>query len=165
MAGRRIDLLLLSLLLATGCSTTWRPCEEGGDVSWNPPIQGNRRCSQRKDESGRFINHGEFFQYYEDGKVAIHGHFREGQRTGTWTLYDATGKKSLQKWYHKGVELPAPIPRGVSDDEYLEAFLKQTQTVTAPQFQFKKIETPPSPTQPADTPSTLPLQPKPGPQL
>ncbi len=170
-------LSLFVLLNTVGCTTTWRPCQDGGDVTWDPPIKGNRQCAQWKDKTGNFVNHGQFLQYDESGRLVVEGDFREGKRSGAWTEYDKEGKKSRQKWYYKGVELPGPIPRGVKPDEYLDAFLKQKQTITAPEFTFKTIPTatPPPSTQvpdPANPPPTSPkpapeatVPPKPGPQI
>lgn len=126
---------------AWGCATTWKPCTDGGDIQWDPPVKGNMQCHQRKDENGKYVNHGKFYQYDGKGRVAVEGEFRDGKRQGTWIQYDEKGQKIAKKWFHKGIELPGEVPRGVTDDAYLQAVEEQKKAVHAPQFQFKKIPT------------------------
>jgi hypothetical protein len=124
------------------------------------------KCHQRKDENGEYVNHGKFYQFDKKGRVAVEGEFRDGQRSGTWIQYDADGKKILTKWYHKGNELPGPVPRGVTDEAYFEAVQAQSRAVQAPQFQFKKIPTQtstPGPATPAPAQAAPLREPAPAP--
>lgn len=173
--AKRHHLYWIAAVLGTGilgCATSWKPCSDGGDTKWDPPVKGNMQCHQRKDERGEYVNHGKFYQYDGKGRVAYEGEFRDGKRQGTWVRYDDKGQKVEKKWYHKGIELPGEVPRGVTDDAYLDAVQAQQRAVNAPQFQFKKIPTStgtPAPesaakpraplTEPKPTPS------RPGPQI
>ena len=149
--------LALAVLLGAGtlaCSTTWKPCTDGGDVKWTPPVKGNMRCGQHKDATGKYVNHGKFYQFDEKGRIAVQGEFHEGLRSGTWTQFDAEGKKIAKKWFHKNIELPGEVPRGVTDDAYLQAVQEQAKAVNAPQFQFKKFLDPVKPDKAGVTPAT-----------
>jgi hypothetical protein len=104
-------LLFLSLILTPACvSTPFRPCSEGGDVSWEPAIKkektGNRSCRQI-EVKGKYINDGQYYQYYPNGKPAIDGQFKDGLRTGKWTQFDEEGKKFFIREYEKGEETKA----------------------------------------------------------
>jgi len=99
------------IALLAGCNTTWRPCADGGDVSWDPPIKGNRRCKQVRISDNKWVNQGEFLQYHPKGQVAVKGEFHNGKRNGTWVYSDENGKVLKRLYYNELGELVAD-PRG-----------------------------------------------------
>ena len=100
-------IILFSLFLSS-CSVT-KPCSEGGDVSWNPKIIGDKRCEQKELPNGKTVNHGTFTQTYQStGKVAIEGMFVEGQKSGIWTYYGEDTKIRAIKYFDHGVEKTPP---------------------------------------------------------
>ncbi|MGK5086490.1 hypothetical protein WDW86_02935 [Bdellovibrionota bacterium FG-2] len=101
--------LLNVLLICSACSIS-RPCSEGGDVSWNPSIRGDRRCQKVQDPSGRYVNHGKFVQTYQSGKLALEGEFLDGKRNGTWVQYDEKGDKVMERYFDHGVEKAVAAP-------------------------------------------------------
>jgi antitoxin component YwqK of YwqJK toxin-antitoxin module len=94
-----------------GCSTTlYKPCSDGGDVSWEPALDkkkiGNRSCRQIQVR-GKYLNDGQYYQYFPSGKIAIEGQFKNGLREGKWTQFDEDGKKLFIREYDQGEEKKA----------------------------------------------------------
>ena len=95
-------------IFLSACSIS-RPCSEGGDVTWNPKIIGDKRCEQKELKDGRVVNHGAFNQIYQStGKVAIEGMFNEGRKSGIWTYYGEDGNIRTIKYFDQGVEKTPP---------------------------------------------------------
>lgn len=103
------------LLCASGfllsCSTS-HPCAQGGDISWNPPLKGNKQCFQKKSPSGAYVNEGKYYQWHPNGKLALEGTFSDGQKEGVWIQYDPSGKKVAERYFENGVEKMAPVTGG-----------------------------------------------------
>lgn len=86
------------------------PCADGGDISWNPKIIGDKRCTQKTDPDGITRNHGKFTQYYSStGTIALDGNFDEGRKSGIWLFYGEDGHLMSAKYFEKGVEKTAPV--------------------------------------------------------
>jgi antitoxin component YwqK of YwqJK toxin-antitoxin module len=95
-------------VVAAACSVS-KPCSEGGDVSWNPKIVGDKKCEQKTLPSGRQINDGPFKQAYEStGNIALEGQFELGRKQGIWLYYGEDGKLRAVKYFDKGVEKTPP---------------------------------------------------------
>jgi hypothetical protein len=104
----RISLFLLLTLLAS-CSVS-RPCSEGGDVSWNPKIIGDKKCAQVTLKDGRQLDDGDFKQYYQTtGTIALEGQFNEGRKTGIWLYYGEDTQLRSVKYFDHGVEKTPPL--------------------------------------------------------
>jgi hypothetical protein len=104
-------LLTASVVLMTSCSTSRsRPCSEGGQPprETSIPFKGTKRCFQVKDESGKYVNHGKYFEWFGSEKIAITGEYKLGKKSGRWIEYDETGKKISDKYYDEGKEIPRP---------------------------------------------------------
>lgn len=100
--------LLLPSLLLQACAIH-KPCSEAGDITWNPPIVGDKMCKQKKDPKGEYINHGPFKQIYQStGKIALEGQFTEGRKSGIWVYYGEDEKLKAVKYFDKGVEKTPP---------------------------------------------------------
>ncbi len=93
---------------AAGCASVYKPCSQGGDVKWNPPVKGDMQCQQREEHSGQRVNHGRFRQYDERGKTVLEGEFREGRRQGVWVQYNERGDKVAERYFENGVERTLP---------------------------------------------------------
>ena len=86
-----------------------RPCSEGGDVSWNPKIVGDKRCAQKTLVNGRLVNNGKFQQAYQStGTIALEGEFDEGKKSGIWLFYGEDHHLVAAKYFDKGVEKTPP---------------------------------------------------------
>jgi hypothetical protein len=96
-------------LAAAGCASVYKPCSQGGDVKWNPPVKGDMQCQQREDRGGRVVNHGRFRQHDERGKTLLEGEFRDGRRAGVWTQYNERGEKVAERYFENGVERAMPV--------------------------------------------------------
>ena len=103
---RRYSLILL--FFASACSSGYKPCAQGGDVTWANKIHGDRVCYQKRQKDGTYLNEGHYRQYYDNGKIAIEGQFKDGKKEGIWTQYDEKGEANLEKYYEKGVEKSPP---------------------------------------------------------
>lgn len=103
--------IMISLVLSgwmVSCSVH-KPCSDAGDVSWTPKITGDKKCTQKKMEDGRYVNHGPFKQAYQsNGQIAIEGQFDYGQKQGIWLYYGEDGKLKNAKFFEKGVEKTPP---------------------------------------------------------
>lgn len=104
------------LLLLSACASGFRPCSEGGDVSWpgiNIKEMGDQHCLQSRgeglrDQKGPFLNEGRYRLYDKPGKLILEGEFRKGQKHGAWTQYAPDGKKILEKFYDNGADITPP---------------------------------------------------------
>ena len=115
MSKSRVSHLCLLFLLMpamttvlSACSTSSKPCSAGGDVTWNPPLKGNRQCYQVKDADGKYINQGKYVEWYKNGNMALEGQFKDGFKDGVWIQYDETGRKVMEKLFRNGVETNIP---------------------------------------------------------
>lgn len=109
--------------LTVSCATTHRPCSQGGDISWDPPLKGDSKCVQKKMTDGRWYNHGRFVLLNGDGKAVLEGDFEEGQKSGIWTQFDDQGKAIREKYFEKGLEKspPSATPSPSPSRRYLSA--------------------------------------------
>ena len=109
----KATLAALCFASAAGCTTTTKPCSEGGDVKWvsTVPVRGIKRCLQRKFEDGKFANHGQYEEVSDSGKILLEGQFFEGKKDGTWTQYDEKGNKILERYFDRGIEKMAPVQK------------------------------------------------------
>lgn len=101
-------LILLGSLLLTSCKTiVQKPCQAGGQPAREIIFKGTHQCEQKKDQYGKYVNHGRYVEWYPDGSVALEGEYREGLKDGKWTEYDQAGKRISEKWFDKGKEVPS----------------------------------------------------------
>jgi hypothetical protein len=104
----RFGLVILLTAICSACSIS-RPCTEAGDVSWNPRILGDKRCTQKRQPDGRIVNHGKFTQAYaSNGRIALEGSFDEGRKSGIWLYYAEDGHLISAKYFDRGVEKTPP---------------------------------------------------------
>jgi CheY-like chemotaxis protein len=52
--------------------------------------------------------HGEFIDYYEDGRVRCQGRFEHGLQSGVWNTYWPNGEPADQRLYEQGCEVGEP---------------------------------------------------------
>ncbi len=116
LLNRTAFALSVSLALAatlSACATGFRPCQNGGDTTWNnlPPKKerGDVHCYQ-KIIDGEYQNHGRYIQYDLKGKILLEGEFHEGKKHGTWIQYGPDGDRISEKYFENGVEKPATMP-------------------------------------------------------
>jgi antitoxin component YwqK of YwqJK toxin-antitoxin module len=106
---RSICAYLLILFTLSACAIS-KPCTEGGDISWNPKIVGDKRCAQKTNTEGRTFNQGKFQQYYQTtGTIALEGNFEEGKKDGVWLYYAEDKHLVAAKFFDKGVEKTPPL--------------------------------------------------------
>lgn len=91
----------------TACATT-KPCTRAGQAARDAPFRGDKKCYQIKDKSGRYVNHGNYVEYFPDGKTALEGQYKEGQKSGKWIEYDQNGNRVSQKYFQNGIEMLDP---------------------------------------------------------
>ena len=105
---------LVLVLGVTGCSSINRyPCTEGGqpvrDLPYgSPPFRGTKSCFQRPDGEGGWVNDGKYLEKYPSEKIAVTGEYRMGKKNGRWIEYDEKGKKTSDRYFENGKEVPAP---------------------------------------------------------
>ena len=108
MAYKTLLLFMLSVTQLTSCSVS-KPCAEAGDVSWNPKIIGDKKCTQKKLPNGKFVNDGPFKQAYQStNELALEGQFVLGQKQGIWLFYGEDRRLKVAKYFEKGVEKTPP---------------------------------------------------------
>jgi hypothetical protein len=101
---RMVFAIPVLILFPVACSIT-KPCSEAGDISWNPRIMGDKRCTQKVRKDGRTVNHGKFLQSYAStGRIALEGEFQEGLKSGIWLHYAEDGRLIALKFFDQGVE-------------------------------------------------------------
>lgn len=97
----------VALTVMSSCAIH-KPCAEGGDVSWNPKIIGDKRCTQEL-QSGKMVNHGSFRQTYKsNGEIALIGQYEKGQKQGIWQYFGEDAKLRRVIYFEKGVEKTPP---------------------------------------------------------
>jgi hypothetical protein len=103
--------ILYSVCIAsilTSCAIR-KPCAEGGDISWSPKIDGDKKCTQKKLPNGKIVNDGPFKQAYRStNEIALEGQFELGQKQGIWLFYGEDRKLKTAKFFEKGVEKTPP---------------------------------------------------------
>jgi antitoxin component YwqK of YwqJK toxin-antitoxin module len=52
----------------------------------------------------RWVRHGLFVAYHENGQVASEGEYRDGLEEGLWRDYHENGQLAAEGHYHKGKE-------------------------------------------------------------
>ena len=55
-------------------------------------------------DGSRWIRHGRFVAYYEDGTIKSEGEYAHGQEQGLWRDYHANGKLAAEGNYECGTE-------------------------------------------------------------
>lgn len=98
----------LIFFFISSCASS-RLCEQGGDISWEFEIKGDRFCRQIKAEDGRYINHGRYYVKSSKGVILLEGQFEQGEKDGVWEQFNEKGKKIRERYFDKGVEKPAVI--------------------------------------------------------
>jgi hypothetical protein len=100
---------LFLLLICNACSTAG-PCTAGGDVSWSPSINGDKRCLQARSADGKIHNQGKYQEFYHStGTLALDGEFDEGKKTGIWLYYAEDKSLIAVKYFDHGIESTPPI--------------------------------------------------------
>lgn len=101
-----IPVLSLSFLAASCVSGPRRPCTDGGQPAWekSPGWKGNRRCNQRRNTDGAWVNDGKYVEWFPDGKRALEGEYKMGVKTGKWFEWDEKGKLVSERWFEDGKE-------------------------------------------------------------
>jgi len=123
-SGRYI--MVSAVLLISGCAVS-KPCAEGGDVSWNPKILGDKLCTQKKTKDGKYVNDGAFRQIYNTTKkVALEGQFEMGKKQGIWLQFGEDQQLKSAKYFEQGVEKtpPAEIQKRIDLIIYQKSNLK-----------------------------------------
>ncbi len=107
--------LFLTMTLAS-CAFGPKPCSDSGDISWPVKFEGDKKCFQKKDADGKYVNEGEFKQLDRNGRVVLIGFLKDGKKNGMWVQYNEKGEKVVEKYFENGIEksLP-PLPSGSGD--------------------------------------------------
>ncbi|WP_313623354.1 hypothetical protein [Achromobacter sp.] len=57
------------------------------------------------DDGSRWIRHGLFVAFHENGKAASEGHYQDCAEHGPWCDFHANGKKAAEGLYDRGSEV------------------------------------------------------------
>ena len=68
--------------------------KHGHDIEYY--TNGNKRVLKTYQEN---VLHGEYFEDHENGQSSISGHYKNGDRVGTWTEWYVSGRKKLVETY------------------------------------------------------------------
>lgn len=109
--------LLLSiacLSMAPACAAHRKiPCTQGGESARSQSIAleapaGKKQCTQVKNEFGKYVNDGKYYEWHTNDKIAVIGEYKLGKKTGRWIEYDSKGDKVSDAYYDFGREVPRP---------------------------------------------------------
>lgn len=109
----RFLVISLGLLCMVCCvSSPYRPCSEGGEPSRSSafPFRTSKSCTQQKDASGSFLNHGRYFEYDEVERKRLEGFYEWGKKSGRWFEYDEKGKKISDTLFEEGRAVESLLP-------------------------------------------------------
>lgn len=102
--------LVLSFL--AGCSgKILKPCTEGGQpphAAADIPFRGTKRCLQVQDKEGITVNHGKYYEWHLNDRLATEGEYKMGKKTGRWIEYNEQGTKVTDLYFENGKEIPRP---------------------------------------------------------
>lgn len=101
-------IVVMTLSIAS-CSSMRKPCATGGQPAREKPAVAKidkKQCEQTVNKSGKEINHGRYREWYLNGKLALEGEYRDGQKHGKWFEYDEEGKLISERWFADGKEEP-----------------------------------------------------------
>lgn len=108
---KHIGLIFLSILL-TGCAYTHsKLCTDGGQPPYDTikgPFRGKKKCYQAKDETGKYVNNGRYYEWYPNDQTAVVGQYELGKKVGRWIEYNEKGEKISDKYFENGKEIPRP---------------------------------------------------------
>ncbi len=108
---QRLFAVLLLTLSSASCVTSQRkPCSEGGQAARETvgTFRGTKKCYQKRDQSGNFVNDGKYFEWYPNDKISLVGEYLQGKKTGRWQEYNEKGEVISDKYFKDGKEVPAP---------------------------------------------------------
>ena len=116
MAMRGLILVLILMIISIlnlGCtSVRHKPCTVGGqparETAAVPLLGGIKRCHQIVNKEGYTVNHGKYFEWYQNDTIAITGEYEQGKKTGRWIEYDPKGNKTSDKYFAAGKEVAPP---------------------------------------------------------
>ncbi|MBN20306.1 MAG: hypothetical protein CL678_03375 [Bdellovibrionaceae bacterium] len=95
-------LIVLSLILIHCSSVAKKPCDRGGDISWPIQYKGDRHCRKVLSPEGYHVNHGDYSQFDQEGRLRLKGEFKYGLKHGYWTQYDEKGVLEVRKYFEDG---------------------------------------------------------------
>ena len=102
--------MVFSLVSCSGVPR--RPCTHGGQSPRNSIAQGQfrgiKRCFQTRDASGEYLNHGKYFEWYNNDKISLQGEYKMGKKTGRWIEYSESGKMISDRHFEEGQEISKP---------------------------------------------------------
>ncbi len=103
-------ILMVLVLLCTSCAVPYKPCTLGGQPPREGaiPFQGVKRCYQVPDGLGKTLNHGKYFEWFSNDKIAITGEYKRGKKVGRWIEYNEKGVKVSDKYFDEGKEIARP---------------------------------------------------------
>ncbi len=88
-----------------------RPCTQKGQAPHDaptPPI-GVKSCRQIQDpETGHLLNHGKYYEWYENDVLATEGEYDHGKKVGRWIEYDLNGLRISDRYFSDGKEVAKP---------------------------------------------------------
>lgn len=111
MVVRWLVCLIIFIHVLSSCSTTrQKPCSEGGQPAREStaPFKGTKKCYQEMDKAGVYLNHGRYYEWHENEKIAIIGEYKMGKKVGRWIEYNEKGEKIADKYFNEGKEVSAP---------------------------------------------------------
>ncbi len=86
-----------------------RPCTSGGQPAHDTPVAsiGVQKCTQVTDPvSGKTVNEGKYYEWYENEVLAVEGEYKAGKKSGRWIEYDSDGNRSSDRYFLDGKEVP-----------------------------------------------------------
>jgi hypothetical protein len=107
----RFTISSITFLTLVSCSTSSvKPCTLGGQPARDEKSQfkGIKRCYQMVNSEGQLVNHGKYYEWYNNDKLALTGEYKNGKKNGRWTEYDESGKKKNEKYFEDGKEVFHP---------------------------------------------------------
>ncbi len=99
-------------LVLSACSfSRVKPCTSGGQPAreGESPSIGVKSCHQVIDSvTGKALNEGKYYEWYENDALALEGEYRGGKKTGRWIEYDENGQRISDRYFLEGKEVSRP---------------------------------------------------------
>ena len=77
-------------------------CPEGAKLIGDPPPEGKKRWCSYRGQDGLQVFHGHYWEWHDNGQLALEGDFVHGIRNGRWAEYNRSGALTIESNYRAG---------------------------------------------------------------